>query len=175
MHNNEKTLKDGLSKGYGMITTHLLEQMRDNCRRLLLEVPKHREFLGWSGNTQTSYMCGIYFDGQLFGIVEQDNWKTPAIRKKLRKDKWGWLRNPYEGTARSVYGNVDTDGDFGKMTSYRFLMSHKTMRNHISIVMTTGTEYSEYLEEIRNLDVLTGTYEAAKDILARGFKPIPDT
>jgi hypothetical protein len=39
--------------------------------------------------------------------------------------------------------------------------------------MTTGTEYSEYIEEVRHLDVLTGTYEAAKGILAKGFKPIP--
>jgi hypothetical protein len=54
-----------------------------------------------------------------------------------------------------------------------FLENYRAPRNRICSVMTTGTEYSEYIEEVRHLDVLTGTYEAAKGILAKGFKPIP--
>ena len=174
IHDNAKILREGLQKGYGMIVSHLYKQLYDICERLLLEVPKHREFLGFTGNTQTSYACGLYIDGVLTGIVTQQNWSAAPIRKKVRYGQWVHLRNPYEGKARSVYGHIDTTGDFGQDTSFRFLRGYTAKKNHIQIVMTTGTEYSEYLETARNLDVLTGTFEAAKTILAQGFKPMQE-
>lgn len=172
---NAKVLENGLAKGYEQVINHLYRQMYDICERLLLEVLKHREFLGFTGNTQTSYACGIYVDGQLEGIVTQRNWNSPPVRKKVGLGEWAWLRNPYEGKSRSVKGKVQITGDFGLDTSIKFLQSYKAAKNKVQIVMTTGTEYSELLEVVANLDVLTGTFEAAKDILARGFKPMPDT
>ena len=169
---NERVLKEGLQKGYKMIVEHLTEQLRVLCERLLLEVPKHREFCGFTGNTQTSYACGLYVDGKLYGIVTQRNWNAPTIRRKVGYGQWVYLRNPYEGRARSVKGKVMIKNNHGKSTSVNFLQSYKAKRNHICIVMTTGTEYSEYLESAAHLDVLTGTYEASKEILAKGFKPI---
>ena len=38
--------------------------------------------------------------------------------------------------------------------------------------MTTGTEYSEYLENVRNLNVLTDTSKSGKDILLKELKPM---
>ena len=173
-HNNAKTLKDGLQKGYKMIVDYLYKQCYDLCERLLLEVPKHREFLGFTGNTQTSYACGLYVDGVLEGIVVQRNWSDAPVRKKIGNGQWVYLRNPYEGRSRSVYGKIDTSDGFGLDTSIEFLRSYQAKKSHIQIVMTTGTEYSEFLEAVRGLDVLTGTYESAKTILAQGFKPMPD-
>lgn len=172
-HDNAQILRDGLQKGYKQIIDYLFKQMYEFCERLLLEVPKHREFLGFTGNTQTSYACGIYVDGTLGGIVVQSNWNQPPVRKKIGSGQWVWLRNPYEGRTRSVRGKVRVTGDYGQTTSFQFLQSYKAKKNHIQIVMTTGTEYSEYLEVIGGLDVLTGTFEAAKTILAQGFKPMP--
>ena len=172
-HDNAKTLKDGFEKGYRIIMEYLTNQMIGMCERLLLEVPKHREFLGFTGNTQTSYACGLYVDGKLEGIVLQQNWNTPPVRKKVGQGEWAYLRNPYEGKSRSVRGKVNVTDNFGQDTSYRFLRGYQAKKNHIQIVMTTGTEYSVFLETVRNLDVLTGTYEAAKIILAQGFKPMP--
>ena len=169
---NERVLKEGLQKGYKMIVEHLTEQLRGLCERLLLEVPKHRTFAGFTGNTQTSYACGLYVDGKLQGIVIQRNWNAPTKRRKVGYWQWVYLRNPYEGRARSVVGQVMFKNGDGKSTSVNFLQSYKAKRNHICIVMTTGTEYSEYLESAAHLDVLTGTYEASKEILAKGFKPI---
>lgn len=169
---NEKVLKEGLQKGYKMIVEHLTDQLRGMCERLLLEVPKHREFLGFTGNTQTSYACGLYVDGKLYGIVTQQNWNAPTVRRKIGYGQWVWLKNPYEGRSRSVRGKVQIRNNHGRDTSLRFLQTYKAKRNHISIVMTTGTEYSVYLETFAHLDVLTGTYEASKEILAKGFKPM---
>lgn len=38
--------------------------------------------------------------------------------------------------------------------------------------MTTGTEYSVYLENTRKLNVLTETYQGLKSILLDNLKPI---
>lgn len=173
-HDNAKILKEGLEKGYKMIIDHLFKQCYELCERLLMEVPKHREFLGFTGNTQTSYSCGLYVDGRLEGIVVQDNWHNPPLRKKVAYGEWAWLRQPYEGRSRSVRGKVATASEYGQETSFKFLQAYKAKKKHIQIVMTTGTEYSEYIETVANLDVLTGTYEAAKTILAQGFKPMPE-
>lgn len=171
-HDNARIFRNGLQKAYNIIVNHLTGQLYELCVKLLAEVPRHRQFLGFTGNTQTSYMCGVYVDGRLHGIVMQGNWLTPPLRKKIRKGKWGYLRNPYEGHARSVQGKVDVDGNYGAVTSTEFLRGYNAPRNRLCIVMTTGTEYSVYLEQVSHLDVLTGTFEAAKVILAQGFKPI---
>ena len=172
MYNNAKVLKDGLEKGYKMIVDHLYRQCYELCERLLIEVPKHREFMGFTGNTQTSYACGLYVDGKLEGIVSQQNWNAPPVRNKVPMNMWVYLRNPYEGRPRSVRGKAVVDNNYGQTTSFNFLKSYRAQKNHIQIVMTTGTEYSEFIENVRHLDVLTGTFDAAKTILAQGFKPM---
>lgn len=172
MRDNERVLKEGLRKGYGMIVDHLYGELYVLCERLLEEVPRHREFLGFTGNTQTSYACGLYVDGKLRGIVYQKNWTRPPVSRKVKMGRLVWLREPYEGRARSVRGKVQTEDDYGQTTSYKFLQGYKARKDCLQIVMTTGTEYSEYLEGVGHLDVLTGTFEAAKGILAQGFKPM---
>lgn len=171
-HNNAKILKDGLKKGYEQIVKYLYKQMYDMCERLLVEVPLHRQYLGFTGNTQTSYACGLYVDGTLEGIVTQKNWNSPPVHRKVKIGEWVYLRNPYEGRSRSIRGTSQVTDNFGLDTSIRFLRSFNAKKNTIQIVMTTGTEYSAYLEAAAGLDVLTGTYEAAKVILAQGFKPM---
>lgn len=173
IHDNAKTLREGFAKGYKMIVDYLYSQCYDLCERLLMEVPRHRDFLGFTGNTQTSYACGLYVDGKLEGIVTQNNWNSPPVRRKVGYGEWVYLRQPYEGKSRSVKGKVNITDDYGLDTSIKFLKSYNAQKNKIQIVMTTGTEYSVILEAVRNLDVLTGTFEAAKRILAEGFKPMP--
>jgi hypothetical protein len=38
--------------------------------------------------------------------------------------------------------------------------------------MCTGTEYSTYLENVLNADVLTGTFQRAQNTLFKNFKPM---
>lgn len=169
---NADVLQKGFEKAYKKIVEHLFKQMQEQCVRLLAEVPRHREFLGFTGNTQTSYACGLYVDGKLSGIVMQRNWTKAPLHAKVKLNEWVYLRQPYEGRSRSVKGKVMVSGSYGQDTSINFLRSYPASKGHIQIVMTTGTEYSVYLEAVAGLDVLTGTYEAAKEILAKGFKPI---
>lgn len=171
-HDNAQIFKEGLEKAYGLIVNHLLSQARDNCKRLLEEVQRHRTFQGFTGNTQLSYMGGLYYDGVLQGIIENGVWTGMPRYQKVRKGQVKYLADPFEGEARFVRGKVQTDHSFGQGTSINFLRNYHAPKRRICFVITTGTEYSEYIETVRNLDVLTGTYEAAKGILIDGFKPI---
>jgi hypothetical protein len=92
---------------------------------------------------------------------------------KIRYGELVFLQNPYEGDARAVRGAVDVANEFGQDTSVRFLLEHKCPKDGWGLVMTTGTEYSEFLETIYGYDVLTATAEEAYSIISRNFKPMP--
>lgn len=174
MSDNSRALRKGFNLAEKIIAGHLIANLVSICGNVLHKVAKNREFTGWSGNTQRSYMGGVYYKGRLVQIVNQENWTHPALRKKLKKGQWGYLKNPYEGVPRSVYGAVDTDGKYGEDTSKIFLHQYKGCpKKGFAMVITTGTEYSEYIEG-NGLDVLTNTFLEASEILANGFKPLPE-
>ena len=104
--------------------------------------------------------------GRLEGVITQDNWKEPVRRRMLKEGETVYLKNPYEGTPRAVKGTVTSSYNHG-------LKAYKMPRNTMGMVMTTGTEYSVYLEQVRGADVLTNTFEKAKEVIPRSFKPLP--
>lgn len=172
MNDNEKTLENGFAKAYRMIEDVLYNSFMDAAERLLVRANTNRQFVGFTGNTQTSYMAGVYIDGRLAGIVEQRENSQPPRRVKIRKGQTVYLTNPYEGWPRAVKGMVDTYDNYGTQTSLKFLQGYKAPPKCISIVVTTGTEYSEYIEQVRHLDVLTNTYRDAARIIDQNWKKI---
>ena len=129
-------------------------------------------WMGFTGNTQTSYACGIYMFGKLEGIITQKNWNQSPRRRKIDLNEVAFLKNPYEGEPRAVKGRVKVSGDYGLNTSLEFLQSYSMPQDVIGLVMCTGTEYSEYLEQVRGVDVLSSTFEKAKEVIPKSFKPI---
>ena len=75
----------------------------------------------------------------------------------LAKDETVYLNNPVEGEARSVKGTVDITTDYGEELS-REVLAQQSPKGGTGMVVTTGTEYSQYLERVHGLDVLTDTY-----------------
>ena len=68
---------------------------------------------------------------------------------------------------------MDVDGELGADSAADFLSSYRPfIKKGFSVVMTTGTEYSEYLENVRNLNVLTDTYKSANGIVLEELKPM---
>lgn len=179
-HDNAKILRDGLKKGLKMIEDALFLSLWESAVALLKDVGARHDrgeqgWHGFTGNTQLSYMCGIYIGGKLEGVVNQDNWHKPPVRKKISGRTY--LRHPYEGSQRGLptkrWEVIPTDGDYGYNTSLNFLRGYRARRNSICLVMTTGTEYSEYIETVQKLDVLTNTFNNAAEIIRRNWKPIP--
>lgn len=171
---NRKALKAGMGKAHSIIRAHVENTLYSVCENLLADAVQSKEFQGFTGNTQTSYACGIYMDGKLDYCCFQESWDRPPVRLKVEKGKYVYLSHPYEGHARGVRGKTDVDSLYGSDTSLNFLKSYTNVpKKGFSIVMCTGTEYSEYIESSRNLNVLTETWLHARQILMQNLKPIP--
>lgn len=145
-----------------------LEAFGDNMVNNIL--PEQAEFRNLTGNTLTSYSYGIYLNGSLVTISLYTG--TPAIRIKLRKGEVLRDFEDYDGYIRKYFrADVDTDRGYGGETSYRFLSDYKPSGKY-SQIFTTGTEYSAYLENFLNMNVLTDGFEYTKSNLISSFKTI---
>ena len=177
-HDNAKVLENGFAKGMRMIEDVLYNSFADSADALLLRVATNRQFIGFTGNTQTSYACGVYVNGRLVHVSVQRNWNTPPFRMKVRKGKVVYMSNPYEGHPRAVKGQVDIEENHGLALSLKQLeeppsqLLGKVSRNGVAFVITTGTEYSVYIEQNMSLDVLTNTYKEAARIIERNWRKI---
>jgi len=174
MSDNAKTLENGFAKGYRMIEDVLFNSLADAADKLLVRAATNRQFVGFTGNTQTSYACGVYVNGRLEHVSVQQNWGMPPKRMKVRRGQVVYLSNPYEGHPRAVKGAVDIETDYGLELSLRQIEQYKAPKKGIALMMTTGTEYSVYIEQAMSLDVLTNTFKDAKRILDASWKKIDD-
>lgn len=142
------------------------------CERLIQDALYKREYSNLTGNTITSYTCGLYVKGRMTYFIQSRGRLKPPIRVKLRKGEYHYFKPDYDGNNRGFTGTVDTDGRFGANTAMDFLFGYKAPQRGIALVMTTGTEYSEYLETEHDMNVLTETYNSVLDILLGSFKPV---
>lgn len=157
------------------------ENMVDNI------IPLQRGFKNLTGNTITSFAYGIYINKELKQIGLYHGEK--AIRSKLVKGEiftgddydgkvrrsmnWDYdMRKSIGGEVRPTFmADVDTDGGYGKDTSIKFLEGY-VPNSKYAIVFTTGTEYSEFLETRRNVNVLTDAKTTSISNFIQSFKPI---
>ena len=172
IHDNAKTLENGFAKGFRMIEDVIFNSLANAADDILKRVATNRQFIGFTGNTQTSYACGVYVNGKLVHVSVQQNWKEPTRRMKVRKGKVVYLSNPYEGHPRAVKGQVDIVENHGLPLSIKQLEEYKAPRRGVALMMTTGTEYSVYIEQAMSLDVLTNTFNDAPRIIERNWKRI---
>lgn len=113
---------------------------------------------GWNsftGNTITSLAFGVYNNGSLTDVVFVSGVKPP-VHAKIQNGETLYLDDPYEGEPRSVKGRVEVYDEWGTETSVKTLKS-LTPKNGNGIVVTTGTEYSEFLEKKADCNVLSDT------------------
>lgn len=171
--NNKKVLDEGFAKGLSMIEASFMVALHYASLELVHTALFNREYMGFTGNTQTSYTCGVFLNGKLVDVVNSGESMEKPVRRKIPFGKTVYLSRPYEGNPRARKGYVKTNRDYGSETAMKFINSYRAPRKGIALVMTTGTEYSEFLEQQAGLDVLTKTFKEAPGILAKNWKPIP--
>lgn len=133
-------------------------------------LPEQAEFRNLTGNTLTSYSYAIYLNGTLELLNSFSG--SPAIRRKLRKDEVVRDFVDYDGNFRTYFkADVDTDGDYGVNSASMFLQTYKP-KGKYAIIFVSGSEYSAYLENVRDLNVLTEGFEYSKSAFLNSFKPI---
>ena len=176
MANNKAALDSGFKKAKEIIFGHLYDQSIKLCDALVRDALNKREFVSFTGNTITSFACGIYVDGDLNYMVASGENMAAPVHAKVQKGEYVYLSNPYEGEPRGVIGKVDIRYNASGMdTAFGILQGIGSPPKGISIVMTTGTEYSTYLEIVHDFNVLSDTAEKGnvKSLLYNSFKPLP--
>lgn len=161
MNINEKAIREGMAKANAMIAERNIAALIALGNALLNDAEFSAEYRNLTGNTLTSLAFGLYQNFLLSEFILLENGK-PAIRRKLVKGEVVGDFIDYDGNLRRVFSaDIDTDGGWGTITSYQFLSAYKPPMA-TSIVITTGTEYSEYLEKELGLNVLTDTRDEAR-------------
>lgn len=132
-------------------------------------LPKQKEYKNLTGNTITSYAFGIYYNARLvyFGT---NNLKEPVTQKLRKGELFSGIN--YDGDYTDYRGTIETDGKYGEDTSYQFLKEYAPKTRTFAMVVTTGTEYSSYLENVRHLNVLSDSMETIPSIFLNSFKQI---
>lgn len=133
-----------------------------------------------TGNTLTSFVIGLYENGRLYKIVDVYDIPNiqPPTRKKITKGEGRrgvLVLTRYKTYQKAIVRTdkfVKTSNEYGEDTARRFLLSFKNRMEGFSMVMATGTEYSEYLESTRRLNVLQETYDYTESVFRRHLKNI---
>ena len=170
---NESVLDKGFAKGLALIERSFMIALHYASLELIHTALNNREYTGFTGNTQTSYTCGIFLNGKLIDVASSSESLPKPIRRKIPFGKSVFLKRPYEGNQRLRSGYVKTNREYGADTALRFINGYRAPGKGFALVMTTGTEYSEFLEQEVGLDVLTKTFKDAPGILAKNWRPIP--
>lgn len=169
---NEQVLDKGLKMAREIALEHIKKCLEDSCDELVNHaVANYKSPIGaFTGNTITSYAIGLYLDGNFSYYYSSDGIKLP-VRVKLKKGEKAILSPDWGGKTRAFTGRVDTDGGYGERYSYNFLSTYKSKTKGIELVMCSGTEYSTYIENAMNGNVLTNTFKNAIGML-NNFKPM---
>lgn len=169
MEKQFETIQNELYKG---LYYYIIPQLELFGIRMVNSIlPSQTDFRNLTGNTITSLAFGVYDNGKVVSMGFNKHY-PPAIRNKLIKGEEVFDFEDYDGNLRKYYrAKIVTDADYGKNTSIDFLQSYKPT-GQFAMVFTTGTEYSEYLEQKLKLNVLTDGFEYARNTILQSFKPM---
>ena len=163
MSANGNAIKSGKDKALKAIREYMARVSPQVAEHLIIEAENSKEYNDFTGNTVTSYAVGIYNGGNLTDIVFDDNLREP-LREKVKKREVVTLRETYDGrTDVTIVGQVNVTSETGLEFSEKFLQT-VFPKGGTGIVMPTGTEYSTFLEKVRNLDVLTNAFNNAREV-----------
>lgn len=146
-----------------IVWTKLRPMFRQAAINLLMDAMVSKEHGDLTGNTLTSFACGIYNKGKLKDtilLIDVASLDQPTFRKLSDTDGVIEIERYDTGYVATVNtkGMQRTDKKYGYDTAQKFLRGYKPDNvDGISLVMTTGTEYSQYIEDVRKLNVLTET------------------
>lgn len=158
---NKKTFNAGLMVAKQKILFVLIRRLAEYGEILLDNAAFQREYQSFTGNTLTSLAFGVYENGTLTDVVYISGVEKP-VHAKIQQGATLYLRNPYEGAARARRGYVEIVDRWGVDTSIKTLQGVSPKGGN-GIVITTGTEYSTFLEKTYGLNVLSETFLEAEN------------
>lgn len=165
---NVSVLKAGLERARAQLFRELEKRLQRVGEMMLRIAVARKEWTGFTGNAQTSLAIGIYRSGKLTSYATGLAFQDDPLMKKIRLNKWVYLKSPYEGRARTVRGKVEVTDETGPRASIRFLKLHRPRANaELALVMTIGVEYWEFLSKDGELGPLVTAAESAEMLIDR--------
>ena len=176
---NSAALKAGTARAKKIIRGHItvnlqfaLDEIVDMATRMRRDETKHN----MTGNTVNSYAGGLFINGVLKAISIGQPGQSPLqgkLRKgeRFKKERLRWDGDLQQSTFKA---KVDTDSRMEPASSLDFIRSFKPKGNGFEVVICDGVEYATYQENVRNIDVLTGSFSTAAEMLAKNLKPLPE-
>jgi len=171
----------GIAKLESAMREQLLTALEKTAIDLLKNAELARKYHSLTGNTLTSYMVGLYEDGKLastISIMDVSNLKSPTRNKLSQGEGRVKYFEDYD-TGRMVTVRrenlLKTDEGYGMDTSLAFLSSFSPDGKGYSMVFTTGTEYSTFIENVKGFNILTETMLQTANISLSNLKSVPLT
>lgn len=149
----------GLAVAQEKIHLLMLRRLAEYGEELLQDARFRGEYNSFTGNTITSLAFGVYENTRLTDVVFVSGVGEP-VHAKIQNGQTKWLYFPYEGEPRAVKGQVDIADAWGDETSIRTLQG-LCPKGGNGIIITTGSEYSTFLEQVKGLNVLSDTFLTA--------------
>lgn len=165
-------MEEGFALAKALIKAHLEANLIQLSVKLVHEAIDTRKYYNLTGNTVTSISAGVYCYGGLKEEISASDMMSPAVRPKLTKGEKASFKS-YEGDRVKFTGTVETDRGYGADSSHDFLKGFRTPTNGYAVVVCTGTEYSEHLERIKGMNVLTQAMLYAESIARTSFTKMP--
>lgn len=168
----KKQVEDIAKALFDSLPDYILNEMNKFGLHIVNDMAlKNKTFKDLTGQTQDSYSYAVYYEGVMMSIGNTTSSKNP-IRRKFRKGEVQTNFNDVDGVWRDRFeGVIETDGGYGSVSALNFLQSYTPIKKY-ELVVTTGTEYSVYLERNRDLDVLSDTKLVSSLRFLKSFKPI---
>lgn len=173
---NKDKVRDMFAKAKEKVNGAIIDVLIDACHNLLQNAEVHKTYYNVTGNTFTSYSCGLYLDGELQCIFSSSDTHRPPTRLTLKKGERYNLDTYYDGgdaKQRKFKAPSGNENYLGADKAKAFLFGYApTCRKGFSVCMCTGTYYSEFLEKTENLNVLTDTFQDAGNIVINSLKKV---
>ena len=176
---NKAALQAGTARAKKIIQGHIsmnLQYALDEIVTMAVRMRRDETKHNMTGNTVNSYAGGLFIDGVLKAVSMGQPGQGP-LEEKLRKGgrfKAEQLRWDGDLQQKTFKAEVDTDGRIEPASSIGFINSYNAKEKGFEVVICDGVEYATYQENVRNIDVLTGSFSTAASMLLNNLKPLPE-
>lgn len=167
-----KTPKALAKKMSEVIGDILYLQMLNSASSILSDAATRKKYKNLTGNTLTSLSAGLFVGKKLKTIVNVRSVMSlpDPTRPKISSEGGSYEFSIYQsGRRKRLWGNLlknnfieADDTEFGFERAMNVLKAYSP-NNEFELVITTGTEYSAYLQYVKNLNVLLETFKQVEN------------
>lgn len=142
---NAQTIEKGLNQARQAIMKELANQLDSFGGDIAYSVFEHKPYMGFTGNSQTSYSSQVWIDGVPFAEYSTGDFQRDAIHEKVEFGEALFLEEPYEGDPRTVSGSVDIEHSYSRQTLDAIRMQRQKVGKGVAMRMSVGVEYNNFI------------------------------